>query len=62
MKARPALIAVLVSFAALAQEAPAPTAHPIVLHAARLLDVSNGKIVAPGEVLIERDRISLKIP
>jgi imidazolonepropionase-like amidohydrolase len=58
MKARPALIAVLVSFAALAQEAPAPTAHPIVLHAARLLDVSNGKIVAPGEVLIERDRIS----
>jgi imidazolonepropionase-like amidohydrolase len=58
MKARPALIAVLVSFAALAQEAPAPTAHPIVLHAARLLDVSSGKIVAPGEVLIERDRIS----
>jgi imidazolonepropionase-like amidohydrolase len=31
--------------------------HPIVLHAARLLDVKAGKIVKPGEVLVEGDRI-----
>ena len=32
--------------------------HPIVLHAARLLDVENGKLVTPGEVLVEGERIS----
>jgi len=31
--------------------------HAIVLHAARMLDVAAGKIVAPGEVLIEGERI-----
>jgi imidazolonepropionase-like amidohydrolase len=31
--------------------------HSIVLHAARLLDVKNGKIVKPGEVLVQGDRI-----
>jgi imidazolonepropionase-like amidohydrolase len=40
-----------------AQETPAGTAHPIVLHAARLLDVAAGKIVSPGEVLVEGERI-----
>ncbi|MDE3052951.1 MAG: amidohydrolase family protein [Gemmatimonadota bacterium] len=30
---------------------------PIVLHAARLFDVAAGKIVSPGEVLVEGDRI-----
>ena len=30
----------------------------IVLHAARLLDVENGKIVSPGEVLVQGERIS----
>ncbi len=58
MNARTALLAVCVSFAALAEETPAPTAHAILLHAARMLDVSNGRIVAPGEVLVEHDRIS----
>ncbi len=29
----------------------------IVLHAARLLDVETGKILAPGEVLVENQRI-----
>jgi imidazolonepropionase-like amidohydrolase len=58
MTVRPALIVVLVSFAAFAQEAPAPTAHPIVLHAARLFDVANGRVVAPGEVLVEGERIT----
>ncbi len=41
-----------------AQETPAaPANHPIVLHAARLFDVDAGKIVAPGEVLVEGERI-----
>jgi imidazolonepropionase-like amidohydrolase len=38
-----------------AQSAPK---HPIVLHAARMLDVANGKVVTPGEVLVEGDRIT----
>ena len=36
------------------QSAPA---HPIVLHAARLLDVKNGRLVKPGEVLVQGERI-----
>ena len=31
--------------------------HPIVLHAAHLLDVENGKLISPGEVLISGERI-----
>jgi imidazolonepropionase-like amidohydrolase len=31
--------------------------HVVVLHAARLLDVESGKIVTPGEVLVEGERI-----
>jgi len=31
--------------------------YPIVLHAARLFDVGAGKIVTPGEVLVEGERI-----
>jgi imidazolonepropionase-like amidohydrolase len=36
---------------------PKPT-HPIVLHAARLFDVETGRIVAPGEILVEGERIT----
>ena len=32
--------------------------HSIVLHAARLLDVESGKVIAPGEVLVRGDRIA----
>ncbi len=32
--------------------------RPIVLHAARLLDVESGKILAPGEVLVRGDQIA----
>lgn len=50
----------LVAAGLLAQDEPeaaaAPT-HPVVLHAARLFDVAAGKIVTPGEVLVEGDRI-----
>ena len=38
-------------------QSPAAPAHPIVLRAARLLDVRAGKVVKPGEILIEGDRI-----
>jgi imidazolonepropionase-like amidohydrolase len=39
------------------QPQPAPTTHPIVLHAAHLLDVESGRITTPGEILIEADAI-----
>lgn len=32
-------------------------APPIVLHAARLLDIENAKIISPGEVLVQGERI-----
>jgi imidazolonepropionase-like amidohydrolase len=35
----------------------APAKHPLVIHAARMLDVAAGKIVTPGEVLVEGERI-----
>lgn len=33
------------------------TSHPIVLHAARLLDVKAGKLIQPGEILVQGERI-----
>jgi imidazolonepropionase-like amidohydrolase len=32
--------------------------HPIVLHAARLLEIDTGRMISPGEVLIEGERIA----
>jgi imidazolonepropionase-like amidohydrolase len=32
--------------------------HPIVLHAARLLSVATGQVMAPGEILVEGERIA----
>lgn len=43
---------------AVGQSSAAPE-HPIVLHAARLLDVRNGRVVKPGEVLVEGERTLL---
>jgi len=40
-----------------AQE-PTATGHAIVLHAARMFDVAAGKMVTPGEVLVEGERIT----
>jgi imidazolonepropionase-like amidohydrolase len=34
-----------------------PARHVIVLHAARMLDVKSGRIVKPGEVLVQGERI-----
>src|SRR5580693_5362255 len=39
------------------QSQSATTTHPIVLHAARLLDVESGRITTPGEILIQGDAI-----
>ncbi len=36
--------------------APVP-GHPLVLHAARLLQIDTGKLISPGEVLVEGERI-----
>ena len=48
-----ALVTASLAIACTAQQ-PAP---PVVLHAARLLQVDTGKLLEPGEVLVEGDRI-----
>jgi imidazolonepropionase-like amidohydrolase len=60
MQARFVSIAALLCTALLAQAQPPPAVHgrPIVLHAARLFDVATGRIVAPGELLVEGERIT----
>ena len=41
------------------QSAPQPGAgHPIVLHAARLLEIDTGHVLSPGEILVEGERIT----
>jgi imidazolonepropionase-like amidohydrolase len=47
---------VVATGAALTQTAPTPP-PPIVLHAARLLDVKNGRLIKPGEILVQGERI-----
>jgi imidazolonepropionase-like amidohydrolase len=61
-KPRLLLLSLLLSFSlpglCAAQTQPqAPASHAIVLHAARLLDVKNGRLVTPGEVLVQGERI-----
>ncbi len=46
---------VLATTLSFAQETASP---PIVLHAARLLDVDSGKMLAPGEILVRGERIA----
>src|SRR5947209_19223575 len=41
-----------------AAQAPAARPHPIVLHAARMLDVKAGRIVKPAEILVQGNRIA----
>ncbi len=42
---------------ALATTLAAQQPKPVVLHAAHLLDIANGKLITPGEVLVEGERI-----
>ena len=51
-----ALVLLVVPVSVLAQTTPGQSSS-IVLHAARLLDIETGKIVAPGEVLVQGERI-----
>jgi imidazolonepropionase-like amidohydrolase len=48
----------ILSFALCALVQAQTPPKPIVLHAARMLDIESGKIVSPGEVLVEGDKIS----
>jgi imidazolonepropionase-like amidohydrolase len=48
------LFAILCIAGGLAAQIP----RPIVLHAARLIDVETGRVIAPGEVLVRGDRIA----
>ncbi len=52
----PAMLVVLVALIAVCGQAQT-SSKPIVLHAARLLDIENGRILQPGEVLVEGDKI-----
>ena len=48
-----ALVMAMSAGTAWAAEAPAAGAiHPIVLHAAHLLEIDTGRLVTPGEVLV----------
>ena len=51
---------VLLSCAAFlaAAQSPAPAPQAVVLHAARLLDIESGRVLAPGEVLVTGERIT----
>ena len=51
-----AAAAVFAAATALMAQQPEP-ATPIVIHAARLLNVGAGTVVQPGEVLVDGDRI-----
>lgn len=56
----PPLFALLLSLpisAGAQAQPPAASLNPIVLHAAGLLDVKNGRLVKPGEVLVQGERI-----
>jgi len=54
----PALLACCILFCHAWAQSPAPASgHVVLLRAARLLDIENGKIVTSGEVLVQGDRI-----
>src|SRR5580692_3926207 len=54
----PAVVAFLLACTPVAiAQSQADAVHSIVLHAARLLDVESGRIVKPGEVLVQGERI-----
>jgi imidazolonepropionase-like amidohydrolase len=60
MATKPHFSAALVMFLAFTLHqgfAQVPAGHPIILHAARMLDIETGKVVSPGEVLVEGEKI-----
>ena len=51
------LSALMLAVAAVMAGAQTSAPHPIVLHAARMLDVAAGRTISPGEVLVVGERI-----
>jgi imidazolonepropionase-like amidohydrolase len=51
------LLVLLYGFSAAQTSSLPATSRPIVLHAARLLDVKSGRVLKPGEVLVQGERI-----
>jgi imidazolonepropionase-like amidohydrolase len=52
----PLILPALLAGSAAAIASPAP-GHPVVLHAARLLQVETGRVLSPGEILVDGERI-----
>jgi len=52
------LLSIFLAPLAHAQSASPASKHLVVLHAARLLEIETGKILSPGEVLVQDDRIA----
>jgi len=50
------LLCLILASNAAGQSQPVPS-HPIVLHAARLLDIKTGRMLKPGEILVQGERI-----
>jgi imidazolonepropionase-like amidohydrolase len=51
------LAPILLSSYGLSQTTAPTPPHPIVLHAARMLDIKNGRIVKPAEILVQGENI-----
>lgn len=51
-----ALAAVLLSIGTSGHAQP-PVGHPVVLHAQRLLEIETGRMLTPGEILVQGERI-----
>jgi imidazolonepropionase-like amidohydrolase len=46
-----------IAFASRALAQAPPVSHPLVLHAARLLDIEGSRLLTPGEILVEGEKI-----
>jgi imidazolonepropionase-like amidohydrolase len=46
-----------IAFASRALAQVPPVSHPLVLHAARLLDIEGGRLLVPGEILVDGEKI-----
>jgi imidazolonepropionase-like amidohydrolase len=51
------IVGLTLALASVGMRAQTPPPRPVVLHAARMLDVAAGRVVTPGEVLVEGGRI-----
>jgi imidazolonepropionase-like amidohydrolase len=49
--------AAAIAFGARALAQAPVVSHPLVLHAARLLDIESGRLLTPGEILVEGEKI-----